>query len=396
VTRPVAIVGGGPVGSALALMLAQRNIPVVLIDAGASEHKICGEGILPAGWQVLQDVGLAESLLERSPLEGLSYGMEIRGVWRSMSAPLKGAAFGVQRSHLFRTFHTALESSAVELWEGTRVRDFTIGQESIDVKIQRPGSGLQTLSCRLLVGADGLHSSIRRKAGLVSPEPSFYKRWGTRCYFRSSERRRCVEVTLGNGVESYLTPLGGDLYGLAFLWSPQRLGRPLTGTGPLFRRLLPYLPSGLMTRLPQPQGEFWGGDRAIGPLQQKVASPLHESGRVALVGDAAGYFDALTGEGLCLGLRQAKCLAECIEKGTLRDYPAQHRAIKWRHQIVVGGLLGLIHRPKLRDWVFSALLDSPKQFQAVIRFAVEEASWTSLLSPDLPRFLLRLLRGLGP
>ena len=112
---------------------------------------------------------------------------------------------------------------------------------------------------------------------------------------------------------------------------------------------------------------------------------------MALVGDAAGYLDALTGEGLCLGLRQARSLSQCILEERLFDYPEEHRAIKRRHQWTVSGLLWLIHRPRLRERVFQALHKTPEQFSAVLRFAVEEAGWNTLLSRHLLRFLRELL-----
>jgi len=390
---PVAIVGGGPVGSALALYLNRYGVPVVLIDAGASQRKICGEGILPVGWEVIEDLGLESRLPQRASIEALLYTMEDQGGLRTMKASLSRRGFGVARDHLFTAFRSALESSGVELLANSRLRDFEQNRAHVTARVEAPGGGLKSVPCRLLVGADGLQSLVRRKAGLQSPVSRRYMRWGARCYFRASERRQAVEVTLGRGVESYLTPLGEGLYGLAFLWSPQELGRPLPGSGSLYERLLAFFSPAMIERLPQGRGELMGDGRAIGPLQQLVVSPLHPSGRVALVGDAAGYFDALTGEGLCLGLRQARVLASCIAQGTIWDYPDHHRSIKRRHQLVVGGLLWLIHQPALRDRVFLALAQSPRQFQAVIRFAVEEARWSTLVSRDFPRFLLCLLTG---
>lgn len=384
------VVGGGPVGSALALLLDRAGVPVVLLDAGASSEKICGEGILPAGWRVLCQLGLDQNLPSRAPIEGLVYNM---GGTVSLSARLQREAFGVPRPDLVRTFSEALSASSVDLRRQTRFRSWSRSGEGLEISYCDQENRAHHLRCQFLVGADGLHSTVRRKSGLQSESPAAYRRWGTRCYFRSSQERSSVEVTLGKGVESYLTPLGQGLYGLAFLWSPHLLGRPLPGEGPVFERLLAFLPSDLLTKLPPPEGEFWGGDRAIGPLQQKVSSVLHPSAPIALAGDAAGYFDALTGEGLCLGLQQAEALAACLVKGRPADYPALHRAIKFRHGLLVGGLLFLIHRPRLRERVFHALAGAPAQFEALIRFGVEEASWFSLLSQDVLKFLWGVLRG---
>lgn len=391
VSKPVAVVGGGPVGSAVALLLHSQGLPVVMIDAGASQSKVCGEGILPAGWEVLEELGLASSIVKRSSIQGLVYRLPTEDGWQSMTAPLTRSAYGVKREHLFSAFRSELEARGIPLYPETTLTDVSFQSDRLELNIRSKKGGCRTVDCGFLVGADGLHSTVRRKTGLQGDGKRDYGRWGARCYFHSTEERHYVEVTLGRGLESYLTPLGESTYGLAFLWSPEQLGRPLPGEGPVFRRLLDLLPPGFREQIPSVESEFWGGEKAIGPLQQEVPSPLHPSGRVALVGDAAGYFDALTGEGLCLGLRQAAALAHCLAQDKVERYPGLHRGIKWRHKLVVSGLLWLIHQPRLRQRVFTSLASAPEQFEAVIRFAVEEASWSTLLSPQLPRFLFRLL-----
>ena len=124
-----------------------------------------------------------------------------------------------------------------------------------------------------------------------------------------------------------------------------------------------------------------------------VTSPLHQSQRVALVGDAAGYLDALTGEGLCLGLRQAELLANLVMKKKVVGYHSAYRILKRRHVCVVSGLLWLLEQPKLRGRVFEALAGSPRTFQSVINFAVEEAPVGIFANREFPRFLFHLLCG---
>lgn len=311
-----------------------------------------------------------------------------------MRATLVGKAYGVNRAHLYRSFQEVLQRSSVEVREGWRLRDFQAHSDRVELQVQPHGGKPEALVASYLLAADGLHSMVRRKAGLQGGE-SPYKRWGARTYFRSEEERHYVEVTLGNGVESYLTPLGEGRYGLAFLWSPHLLGSQIETEGNITQRLMSRFPADFAERLPLRSGDFWEGTRAIGPLQQKVSSVLHSTGRVALVGDAAGYFDALTGEGLCLGLCQAQALSRCLIEDRLADYPARHRAIKARHQLTVAGLLWLIHQPRLRQRVFEALAGCPRQFQAVIRFAVEEGRWWDLFTSETMSFLFRLLQPVG-
>lgn len=389
--KTIAIVGGGPIGSALALRLGQEH-RVVLIDAGAAPAKVCGEGLLPAAWEVLSELGLQDRITRRAPIRGISYGLfDSKGELKTVAGSLLKPAFGVQREHLMAAFRSALKDSDVDQRTETRLRDFSWTGRGVALDLESEDKSRQQLACDLLIGADGLHSSVRRKAGLQSTRPRRFSRWGARCYFRSEETREQVCVTLGSGLESYLTPLGDQLFGLAFLWSPSTLGRPLPGSGEIWRRLFALMGPRFPDVLPKPSEDFFGDDRAIGPLQQPVTSPLHPSGRVVLVGDAAGYLDALTGEGLCLGLRQARSLSNCILEERLSHYPGEHRTIKRRHQWTVSGLLWLIHQPRLRARVFEALHKTPEQFSSVLRFAVEEAGWSTLISRHLLRFLRELV-----
>ncbi len=388
----ILIVGGGPVGSAVALQLHRAGRRVLLLDAGASSSKICGEGLLPPGWAALEELGVAGQVVDKAAIEEVVYAVpEPRtGRLRTLRAPVSRPSFGVRRETLCRAFEQVLKEEAVPVLRPARFRTLAWEGEGLQVEVEAGGER-RRIACQTLVGADGLHSPVRREAGLVAPEPRRFARWGTRVYF-PNPGCRAVTVTLGEGVESYMTPLGKGLCGLAFLWSPHELGRPLPGEGATWERLLARFPPSVREVLPSPE-EFFGADRAIGPLQQRVLSPLHASGKIALVGDAAGYLDALTGEGLCLGLLQARALSRLLLEGRLEDYPAAHRAIKERHQVVVHLLLWLLARPALKERVFAALLHTPDLFVRLVRTAVEDQPWQRLVGGDAIRFLYYLLRG---
>ena len=159
--QPVIVVGGGPVGSVLTLLLSRRGIPVYLIDAGASFSKICGEGLLPAGWGILEDLGVARELVERSPIQGLKYRLQSGGDWQEMFAALQGRAFGVERAHLLGVLRKAVaRESHVTVFENTRFRDFSFTPDGVEVTLGE--GGREVLSGSLLVGADGLHSTCSR------------------------------------------------------------------------------------------------------------------------------------------------------------------------------------------------------------------------------------------
>lgn len=366
----VLVVGGGPVGSAVALELQRRGREVLLVDAGAAAHKVCGEGILPLGWSILRNLGVTNKIERLAPITELTYQLAepSRGDLPQLRAELSLPSHGVARAELSRAFSLCLKEARVERWDATRFRQLEVEPRGVRVRLDGQRAG--ELRCRLLIGADGLHSRVRAQAGLSCARPRRFSRWGTRVYFRQDSCRAGVTVTLGEGLETYLTPLGEGLHGLAFLWSPALLGRPPEGEGPLWSRLIARFPEAYLRTLP-PAEAFWGPDRAIGPLQQRVSSPLHPSGRIALLGDASGYLDALTGEGMCLGLAQAMSLAGLYQSGQLGSYPWRHRLLKLRHTLVVSALLRLLEQPPLKRAVFSTLLRFPGMFQKLLQAVVE-------------------------
>jgi 2-polyprenyl-6-methoxyphenol hydroxylase-like FAD-dependent oxidoreductase len=386
----VLVIGGGPVGMAAALQLHRAGREVLVIDAGGAPDKVCGEGLLPPGWLALEALGVAPLLEEKGAISELVYAKACpqTGRIRRIVAPIERPSFGVKREVLCRAFDRAAQESGLQIWRPARFRSLSVQPSSVRVEVDRDGSRL-TLSCRYLIGADGLHSSVRRLAGLGSRKTRTYSRWGTRVYLRD-QRRSGVTVTLGDGVESYMTPLGGDLFGLSFIWAPAVLGRPVPGSGPSWQRLIACFPPAFRESLPDYEN-FFGADQAIGPLQQLVDHPLHPGGRVALVGDAAGYLDALTGEGLCLGMQQASALANLLSQNRLALYPAAHRSIKRRHTVVISLLLSLFARPALKERIFASLLGAPGVFRALVRMAVEHDPWYRILTPDLLVFLRGML-----
>lgn len=382
------MVGGGPVGTALALMLRRQGREVLLVDAGGARQKICGEGLLPPGWQALESLGILSCLGERAPIREICYQMaDPQGqTLRTLRARLGRPAFGVRREVLWQALESASRQAGLEVWRPASFRRFALDDRGVRVELD--GGPAPLVRCRVLLGADGLHSKVRREAGLVSSRPRQFARWGTRVYLHGPAPEGVV-VTLGEGLEAYQTPLGPQLSGLAFLWSPQRLGRPLPGDGPLWQRLLDRFPPAFRERLPLTQVEAW--ERAVGPLQQRVSRPVHPSLRVALVGDAAGYLDPLTGEGICLGLLQAQALVDCLREGRLAELPRRYGAITWRHQLTVRLMLGLYATPAWRERVFSGLLASPATLQALVNVAVDHQPWYRLLGPHLLGWLRGVL-----
>lgn len=89
-------------------------------------------------------------------------------------------------------------------------------------------------------------------------------------------------------------------------------------------------------------------------------------GNVALIGDAAGTVDAITGEGLGLAFSQAVALAECLEAGNLAPYQQTHDRLVLRPLLMARLMLALDGRPRLQDRTLQAFLKRPQIFRHLL------------------------------
>ena len=105
-------------------------------------------------------------------------------------------------------------------------------------------------------------------------------------------------------------------------------------------------------------------DRGTGPLRQRARAV--RKGNVALVGDAAGYFDAITGEGLAVALHESAALVAAILAGDLGRYAAAHRRINRLPNLMTGLVLAMERRPRLRARAIRALAAEPALFSRLL------------------------------
>jgi flavin-dependent dehydrogenase len=185
-----------------------------------------------------------------------------------------------------------------------------------------------------------------------------------------------VEVHWTDGCEAYVSPVAADEVGIAMLWSGETAD---------FDGLLAQFPT-LASRLTG--AEVTSRDRGAGPLDQRPAGVAR--GNVALVGDAAGYRDAITGEGLSLGLAQARSLASALAAGNLAPYAREVRRSAALPFAIIRALLFFERRPRLRRRLLATLAAEPELFARLLAIHVRErpvsaVGWSGAL---------RLLRGL--
>lgn len=297
------VVGGGPGGLATALHARARGLSVIVAEPRENPiDKACGEGLMPGGLAELTSLGVDPVGL---PFHGIAYVGEHRRVQARFRT---GPGRGVRRT----TLHAALAARAKEQdTEWIRSRVATIQQDAHGVT----AAGVRA---KWLVAADGLHSAVRRAVGIKATAGT-PRRYGVRWHYRLPVWSDFVEVHWSRWGEAYVTSVEPDLVGVAIL-SRQRPE-------------LAWFPS-LAHHL---QDASRGHARGCGPLRQVVSRRV--AGRVLLVGDAAGYEDALTGEGISLAVKQAAAAVSAIVDDTPASYEAAWHRITRDYRLVTRGLV---------------------------------------------------------
>lgn len=339
-TWDVIVAGGGPVGLLCAMQLARAGREVLVLERRPlPRDKACGEGLMPRGVQQLERLGVLDAIdaQHRTPFEGIRFVQE-DGTHVTARFPRGGVGLGIRRTAISGALWTQARAAGVEVRAGEAVTAFEEAGSAMRVRTSRTEE-----QGRFLIGADGLHSFVRHHAGLhVPPEDVARRRSGARRHFAVRPWSECVEVHLADGAEAYVTPCGAAQVGVALLWTgqlPKRLGYD-----GLLRQKFPMLAAQLT-------GREAGEVKGAGPFLQRARRLAQ--GRLALLGDAGGYVDALTGEGLAMGFAAAEDLASALLAApdggrSMRAWEVRQRARFCRYELTARALLGLVRRPAVR------------------------------------------------
>ncbi|MGI5350584.1 NAD(P)/FAD-dependent oxidoreductase [Streptomyces sp. CA-250714] len=351
----VLVAGGGPAGLATAVHAARAGLSVLICEPRAAPvDKACGEGLLPGGVRRLAALGVRPHGM---PLAGIEY-RDLAG--RSARAEFEGdtsgapAGLGVRRTELHSAL-TAAARAAGAVWSRTRV-----------TAVAQDGQGVSAagVRARWLVAADGLHSPVRRALGIPVRHGSS-RRFGVRRHWRVAPWTDAVEVTWAPAAEAYVTPVGPELVGVAVLYRPdrpRRAGRSVRAGADTYAGLLRCFPE-LAARLAPAVAA--SPVRGAGPLRQYPRQRV--MGRVLLVGDAAGYEDALTGEGVGLALAQAEAAVAALLAEDPYRYERQWHQLTRSARLLTRALVAGTSRTALRPLLLPGCTALPGLFSGVVR-----------------------------
>ena len=358
----VVIIGGGPAGLCTGLELAQAGVSVVLCERkNFPIDKPCGEGLMPEGVAHLQRLGVMAHLdpSQYSVFEGVSLINKRGAQAKSSFDPSYG--LGVRRKALSEALYArASREKNLNILSATRVLSIEKHKNFMQVKSD---SGL--FRARLIIGADGLRSAVRKWAGLEH-KARHTMRYGLRKHFRLKPWSIHVEVYFAPGLEAYITPCGPEQTNVTFLWNKN------SQLQPCFESLIGFFPK-VFEKIKK--AECLSEERATGPLEHQCKGPIADG--IALVGDASGYLDAITGEGNSIAMSSAHALSKTviqalatpqkiITQEQLKSYAQAHKYIVKNYYRNTWLLLSLAKAPWLMDNFINLGAKYPRAFSWVI------------------------------
>jgi flavin-dependent dehydrogenase len=324
VTVDVAVVGAGPAGAAAAILLAEHGLDVIVLDRAELPRPriVCGEYLSPEAARLLDRLGVLKAVDAAGavPLAGMRItapdGTVVVGRYRAVGGwrPYRQHAMGVSRATLDGALVERLRGLPVDLRERTRVVDVLVERgRVVGVRAEDGERRVLDVRARVVVGADGRASVVAERLGCRRPHP--LRRMALMTYVSGlADCRELGEIFVDPPDYAILNPIAPDRVNLGLVV-------PLSHAAPWSGRLHDFL-AARVRQLPHLARRLAGASRvapirALGPLAHRVAPP--RAGGVVLVGDAAGFYDPFTGEGIFTALRSAELVAETIARALRSD-----------------------------------------------------------------------------
>jgi menaquinone-9 beta-reductase len=344
----VFIIGGGPAGLAAAIAARQQGFQVTVADgAEPPVDKACGEGLLPDTIGSLRELGIALDTADGFPFRGIRFLNNSSQVDASFPT---GCGLGVRRPVLHQKMIERAHELGVSLLWKTPVTGFC------SEGVVAAGRVFPT---KWIVGADGIRSRVRRWAGLDDYTRQ-ESRYAFRRHYHVEPWSDCMEIYWSRETQAYVTPVGNrDVCVVLMSRSPGMRSSSVRKEFPQLARCLDSAKGA---------GREQGAVTSIHGLRRVYR------GRVALIGDASGSVDAITGEGLCLSFHQAVTLAAALKANDLRGYQNAHRRLARRPTFMGRLMLILGGHAGLQERTMRALAANPDLFARLLAVHVGATS----------------------
>jgi flavin-dependent dehydrogenase len=361
------IIGGGPAGLATAILAAQSGLRVAVADHHRPPiDKTCGEGLMPGTLAAMKTLGIAVGYGEAVPFRGIRF-QDADGLTRAEAEFGRSVGLGIRRTALHaKLVERAAECGVALLW-GSRVTLDRHGQVFCKS---------QPVRSKWVIGTDGEASPFRKWAAL---EPTRYEqiRFASRQHFRTPPWSDFVEVYWARDCQIVVAPIASDEVCIAVTSrSPVlRFGEALNQVPALALRLRDL---GVLDRVR-------GARSALRRLRRVYR------GRFALVGDASGSVDPLTGEGIGLAFRQAAALVEAVHRDDLHSYQVAHDRISRTPRLMSRLMLTMDAHPRLRRRVLRMLAAEPSLFSRLLNVNVGDLTLSKFGVGHALRLAYRML-----
>jgi flavin-dependent dehydrogenase len=315
---------------------------VIVIDKQAfPRDKPCGEGLMPGGRPALRELGLEDAVVASGapPLEGIQFGLAEQP---PVAVPFpehdgEQAGLGIRRL----TFDARLvdmlgHDSRIQFCPHTEARDVRTGTDGLTTVITAAGE----VRARVVAVADGLRSAFRHRLGwTVGPRPPH--RYGIVAHWTmDGPVDPWVRITFDRGLEVYEGPVAGNQRMVGLLCYQDRMREFGGRLASRYREVAQSLQPALRN------AEMVGSVAAVGPFWYRASTVARDG--VFLIGDAAGFTDPITGEGIAAGLRQARAFAAALDTpNPERAYQQAHRRLTKDPRRVAALFLRLSRTPAL-------------------------------------------------
>jgi flavin-dependent dehydrogenase len=345
----VFVIGGGPAGLAAAIAARQAGFHVVVADGATPPiDKACGEVLMPDALAAFERLGFSAHATNASLLRG------VRFLSSELSAeavfPSGTCGVSVRRTAL----HDIMSEHAAALGVNLLWQTAVTGISRDEIQL-----GQRKIRTRWIIGADGANSRVRRWANLDAHSRTKL-RYAFRRHYRIKPWTDRMEIYWGAHSQGYATAVSNEEVCVAVASQDPtlRLQESLPGFPALHARLH--------------GAETSSAERGSVSSSRKLKRVWREN--VALIGDASGTVDAITGEGLGLSFSQAVALAECLKSGNLAGYQAAHRRLSRRPLLMARLMLMLDGRPRFQQRTLQAFRQRPEVFRRLLALHVGSLS----------------------